>query len=254
MDIALIEFSPTGGTDKVARALAGHLGRIAQEVDLCDRTVDFASVTFDMRSLAVIAVPSFAGRVPALAAERIALLDGNGTKAVIVAVYGGRAYDDTLIELEDVCKAAGFSPIAALAALAQHSILPQYAADRPDEQDLMFFEQAASAIRAKLDSGGFEPLKVPGNRPYKKAGSATLVPKTSKACTRCGLCASNCPSGAIDPSDFAKTDKTLCIGCMRCVRECPEQARSVSAIMTKIASLAIKKECEQLRSPELFGC
>lgn len=40
--------------------------------------------------------------VPVPAAERISRIRGNGAKAVIVCVYGNRAYEDTLVELEGI--------------------------------------------------------------------------------------------------------------------------------------------------------
>ena len=50
---------------------------------------------------AVIAVPSYGGRVPQVAVDRISEIKGNGAKAVLLCVYGNRAYEDTLTELED---------------------------------------------------------------------------------------------------------------------------------------------------------
>ena len=88
------------------------------EFDLTDRQLDFSSFSFDRDALAVLAVPSYGGRVPALAAARIAALRADGTPAVMLCVYGNRAFEDTLVELEDLADAAGFCPVAGVAAIA----------------------------------------------------------------------------------------------------------------------------------------
>lgn len=66
-------FSPTGGTQAVANALAG-----GQVVDLCDRSLDFSAVTQTEQDVAVIAVPSYGGRVPEIAVERLRRVQGGG--------------------------------------------------------------------------------------------------------------------------------------------------------------------------------
>lgn len=47
-------------------------------------------------------MPVYAGRVPALAVERLKGMKTSGVKCVIVAVYGNRAYKDALVEMQDV--------------------------------------------------------------------------------------------------------------------------------------------------------
>lgn len=47
-------------------------------------------------------MPLYAGRVPALAVERLKGIKTSGVKCVIVAVYGNRAYEDALVEMQDV--------------------------------------------------------------------------------------------------------------------------------------------------------
>ena len=47
-------------------------------------------------------MPVYAGRVPALAVERLKGIKTSGVKFVIVAVYGNRAYEDALVEMQDV--------------------------------------------------------------------------------------------------------------------------------------------------------
>ena len=76
----------------------------------------------------------------------------------------------------------------------------------------------------------------------KKAGGGGLVPKPSKDCVKCGVCAKNCPVQAIDPATLL-ADPKKCISCMRCVKQCPHEARKVNGAMVSIAALAIKKAC-----------
>ena len=68
MRVYELYFSPTGGTKKVADILASAL---SDEVKVCDVTVREKKAQIDASDLCVIAVPSFGGRVPALAAERL---------------------------------------------------------------------------------------------------------------------------------------------------------------------------------------
>lgn len=56
-------------------------------------------------------------------------------RAVTVAVYGNRAYEDALLELNDCVQAQGFCPLASAALLAEHSMCRQVAAGRPNAQD-----------------------------------------------------------------------------------------------------------------------
>ena len=74
---------------------------------------------------------------------------------------------------------------------------------------------------------------------------------TLKDGRECGLCAEKCPVQAIDPASFA-ADPKLCIGCMRCVKQCPKDARKVNGLMVSIAGMAIKKACSVRKESELY--
>ncbi len=253
MKYSNLVFSPTGGTAKVVDALVSGWGEAVQTVDLTDIGTEFQKITFGPDDTVVMAVPSYGGRVPGLAAERIAAIQGNGAKAVLVCVYGNRAYEDTLAELEDLAKQAGFTVTAAVAAIAEHSILRQFAADRPDPEDRDALKGFSKKILNKLQSGGgTDTVSIPGNRPYKNAGGAGMVPKTGKSCTQCGLCAAKCPAGAIDKNNVREIDKAKCISCMRCVTICPQKAKSVSALMLTGASAMLKKACSVRKQCELY--
>lgn len=252
MKLYNIVFSPTGGTKKVADCLTGALEGDVTTVDLTDSKQDLNTVSLTKEDAAVISVPSYGGRVPAVAAERLGVVHGNGARAILVCVYGNRAYEDTLVELEDAAKQAGFQVIAAVAAIAEHSIARQFAAGRPDAQDIAQLSAFAKQIQHKLSEADTSEPAIPGNRPYKKAGGVSMVPKATKECTNCGACAAACPVQAIDKENPKKVDEKACISCMRCIAVCPHGARKVNPVMLSAASLMLKKVCSERKECELF--
>ena len=236
----------------MAAILAKALADETVLVDLTARDVDFGSVTLGKDDVAMIAVPSYSGRVPAVAAARLAEMHGNGARAILVCVYGNRAYEDTLVELQDVAKQAGFCVTAAVAAIAEHSIARQFAAGRPDAQDAQQLYEFAKQIQTKLSAGDTEEPTIPGNRPYKNAGGVGMIPKPTRECTQCGICAKECPVQAIDKDNPKKVDDKACISCMRCVSVCPHKVRRVNPVMLSAAGLALKKVCSDRKECELF--
>lgn len=251
MNVYKMVFSPTGGTMKAADMVAQTLADEVTLVDLCDSKKDFRSLVLNEDDVAVIAVPSYGGRVPTTAVARLSKCRGNGARAVLMAVYGNRAYEDTLLELQDTVKEAGFKVVAAIAAVAEHSIAHQFATGRPDAQDQQLLETFTQSIKEKLASGELSAPHLPGNRPYKTS-SVSMVPKATKACVSCGLCAQKCPVQAIDRLHPQNVDKKACISCMRCVTICPQHARTIHPIMQFAAGLALKKACSQRKEAELF--
>ena len=130
MSIYSIYFSPTQGTKNITNTLAQGIG-IYQEIDLCEYTDPIPERVFSENDICLIGVPSYGGRVPRTAVERINGFKGNGASAILVVSYGNRDYDDTLIELFDVVKSQGFTCIGGVAAIAEHSIMHQFASGRP---------------------------------------------------------------------------------------------------------------------------
>ncbi|MCD8159093.1 MAG: hypothetical protein LUD77_09430 [Clostridiales bacterium] len=135
MKIYQIVFSPTGGTQRTADILTAKTENYVNVVDLTNPQNDYSALNLKQDDIAIIAVPSYGGRVPHLAAERLSKINGGQAYCVVVCVYGNRAYEDTLIELYDIAEQNNFRVISAAAAVAEHSIIHQYATGRPDKQD-----------------------------------------------------------------------------------------------------------------------
>lgn len=229
-----IYFSPTGETKKVADILVANLGEKCREIDLCR---EIESLTLQAEDVCLVSVPSFTGRVPQIAVERIKKIAGNGAKAILNCVYGNREWDDTLTELQDTLESCGFVCIAAVAAVAEHSIFRQFAAGRPDADDAKELAEFARKITEKLDSGVCGELNLTGSHgSYKELANIPFKPEANDSCDKCGICASGCPVGAIDKADPRKTDKAICISCMRCQYICPKHARNLDPVFMQVAA------------------
>lgn len=254
MDI--IAFSPTGSTEKVARLVASGLesvfGPIGRTIDLTQaKGLSDAVLTCD--DACVIAVPVFGGRVPLLAAENLRAICGNGARAVLVAVFGNRAFEDALVELGDIARECGFVPMAGIAAVAEHSIMRAFGAGRPDAEDARELAAFASRIASAVAQGACgADLALPGNRPYKPYAVIPMIPSAGESCTGCGLCARRCPAGAIPASDPSAADAQTCIGCMRCVSICPVHARAVPADVLAGVESKMAKACAGRKENALF--
>lgn len=241
-----IIFSPTGGTQKCADLLAAGIAENWEEIDI---SLPCPKIELTAEDLCIVAVPSFGGRVPPIATERLGHISGNGAKAVLLCVYGNRAFEDTLVELQDTLESKGFVCVAAVAALAEHSIMHAFAAGRPDGDDEKVLAGFAAAICERLAQ---EPgvLTLPGNRPYKEYKVAPMIPLTGETCTHCGLCAAKCPAGAIDDSGVIDGEK--CISCMRCTAICPNGARFIDPEKLSALIERLKNALGGRKENELF--
>lgn len=252
MNLVQIVFSPTGGVRRAADIVVTAWNQPAKTIDLTNPQEDFSQMVLSPDDLALIALPSYEGRVPAPAAARLAQVEGGGARCVLLCVFGNRAFDDTLAEMQDLAEKAGFRPVAAAAAVAEHSIFRRYGAGRPDGQDAEQLREFAQKIMGKIQSGRpSAPLSLPGNRPYRQAKGMPIAPKTAAGCSQCGLCARQCPAQAID-RETLKTDKEKCILCMRCVDRCPVHARKVNGFLYAAANAAMKGKLSGRKENRLF--
>lgn len=244
---AIVFFSPTGTSGKVAMAIgegSGYTPRVADATYTTPRDLDF-----DSDELVLVAVPVYGGKVAPLALQRMEAMRGNGTPAVCVVVYGNRDYEGAMQQLNNFLARRGFVTIAAAAFVGEHSYsTPKnpIAAGRPDMQDIAEARKFGKEVAAKLSNAtnlqaiDVAQLARPNHSLWSKLRFIYFIlrqrnkkkPAVKPApvvdmnrCKACGKCARFCPNGAISANGIV-TDPDRCIKCCACVKLCPTKART----------------------------
>jgi len=258
----LIYFSPTQTTRKIIEGIAQGVRLAAVEhVDLTPpdaKTREFVEMHGE---LAIIGSPVYSGRLPTDIITRLRRLKGNDAPAVIIVVYGNRAYEDALLELRDLALELGFKPVAAGAFIGEHSYSTNaapIAVGRPDVEDLTKAKEFGAMIHQKVRTiralDELSPLQVPGNFPYKEAsGLSGISPVTQElVCAKCEKCASVCPTAAVTVRDTVVTDRSLCIRCCACVKSCSTGARVMEDSRIRQVAEQLSMNCRKRKEPETF--
>ncbi|MDE6778199.1 MAG: 4Fe-4S binding protein [Alistipes sp.] len=256
MALHVIAFSPTGTSLRTARAVAEGFG--AGETVVHDLTLPkgCGETAVPRGDVAVVAVPVYGGHVPQPAAERLRRVHGDATPAVAIVVYGNRACDGALAELDALLRGQGFRVVAAGSFVGEHSYSTAgspIAAARPDAADAAVAKRFGEAVRRKVDAGA--PAEVDVGRIAKSAGpvlgrlrfvwgvvkllcSGNMGPKRPSAdaelCSGCGSCAEVCPAEAVISG--TETDAERCIRCCACVKACPSGARTFATPFSELLS------------------
>ena len=241
-------FSPTATSRKVSEAIARGVALGAVPIARNNLTRHAAALQLAPTDLAVFAVPVYGGHVPPIALERFAEVKGQQTPAIIVVVYGNRAFEHAAEELDAFVRRQGFVPVAAAAFVGEHSYsteLTPIGLARPDRADLEEASQFGRKVFAKIATDQLDAVDVAELKDLmppmehlkafvgaitasKQAYTGTMLPITDpELCTLCGTCSALCPVEAIRPGDELHTDPARCIRCCACVKACPDGARTL---------------------------
>ncbi len=254
----LCYFSPTGTSRRVAEAVGRGLN--APRTAACDATHGAVTCAAAREDVAVFAVPVYGGHAAPTALQRLEAVRGAGTPAVVIVLYGNRAYERAVRELADFVTARGFVPVAAAAFVGEHSYSTArwpIASGRPDAADRADAEAFGRAVAAKLAAEGVRAVdaaQLPAvrngmlatwrfirfvigyRRRQKRHPQRVTVAASADRCTHCGRCASLCPTGAIVAGGEERTDTARCIRCCACVKGCPVGARSYDSPFAPVLS------------------
>ncbi len=254
--LSLIYFSPTGTTRKILKEIADGMNfKKSIQIDLIKKD-NIKKQNFTDNEIVIIGVPVHSGRIPLTVSNRLKNFSANKTKAILVAVYGNRHYDDALLELKDLVIEVGFLPIAAAAFIGVHSFSNSkypIAEGRPNAEDLKIAKDFGKQIRTKLEEN--KKIQVPGNYPYKKRLEKLIVKPIidMDLCDLCGMCERVCPVDAISMfRDKINIDANSCIYCHACVKICPQKAIVIDDKRIIKSAKNLHEKCKQPQIPEIF--
>ena len=266
-NVHLITFSPTHTSKRVGEAIVRGLGiENSKKVDLTFQALDEYEIP--TTDLALISVPVYGGKVAPLALQRLEGIRSNGAPVVLVVVYGNRAYEKALQQLDAFVTERGFKVISGGTFIGEHSYSTPsnpIAVGRPDADDLQFAEEYGQKLLFKIEQAadlehlyGVDVLRI--QRPsqpifpmlrfiwqlsqWRKQG--VVMPRTPQVdatlCTQCGACVNLCPTQAITlGEEGCVTEKERCIKCCACVKMCPQKARSFDTPYAPLISGNFKK-------------
>lgn len=256
--VKLVYYSPTNTSKRTVTAIMKGTGLDYDYIDLTSPDAESKSYEVAKDELAIIAAPVYSGRIPTVAVNRIKKIKGNDSPAVLVAVYGNRAFEDALLELKDITSELGFKAVAGAAFIGQHSFDTKdtpIATGRPDAEDIKKAKEFGAKVMEKLAGLDEIPeLEVPGNSPYRQGGGGDpRSPETNpETCILCGMCARVCPTGCVEVTDSVATKKEDCTACSACVQNCPTGARHWSHEGILKAAKWLATEYGARREPEIF--
>jgi len=253
----LIYFSPTKTTKKIIEQIAaGFNASNSEHYDLTQMEPGLEIQLTD--GLAIIGVPVYAGRTPEIFLKRIQKLSAVNVPAVLVVLYGNRAFEDALVELRDVVISKGFTVVAAGTFIGEHSYSTSkqpIAANRPDAADLQKAKEFGEIIARQMQKniGKIAP-EIPGDVPYKeRAPLGGISPETNhELCTLCATCAKVCPTSVITVEREVMTEAKSCVLCCACVKSCPEKARELKHPMIEARREMLINKCNKRREPDYF--
>lgn len=212
MNFSLLIFSPTGQSKACALAVAKATKQEFVELDLTHFIPRRKSLALSDTTL-IIAYPVYGGRVPRLFAEYLReQVTFTNCKALVIATFGNRAFEDALVEMEDLLLEKGVPLIGGASIGCQHSYTDKVGSKRPDFEDFQVLDRLAVYL-----NGETKTVHPPGNRPYKRdmpvADPPYMPTPKDKAHPINSQCFAVCPTGSL-----AKGDPAICIHCCACIQ------------------------------------
>ena len=244
--LSVITFSPTGQSKACVLSVAKATKKHFSERDITQPITRQQAVFYE-NSLLLLGFPVYGGRVPSLFSDYIKeRLTCKNCKAVAIATYGNRAYEDALVEIEDLLLEKGVPLVGCAAMVCQHSYTEKVGEHRPDIMDFQLLDRLAVSLESAT-----LPVHPAGNRPYRMSmvlPSPSYMPVLNEhVCKHCLQCADVCPTGALQTKD-----SNLCIHCCACIKVCPHQALSMEDLRFLGTVQRLEATCRAKQSSKLF--
>ncbi|MBT4286986.1 MAG: 4Fe-4S binding protein [Deltaproteobacteria bacterium] len=239
--ILIVYFSATNVTKMYAEAISKQLIQNDCRIKMINIT-DYRSrqkqISFEPYDGVIFGFPVFSDFAPSVINDWLPKLEGRDKDCAMFFTYGGRsvgyAHFHTLVLLEK----ASFNILLSAEFLGRHSFNVagwDLAADRPNQDDFKVARDFGDQFLKTLNQPEAKSLELQKPFGYDKVLAYQSQQKPAEQpglyhpvyidenCAGCGICEKECPTQAIQ-AENGLTNHQLCIVCMRCVFNCPDQA------------------------------
>ena len=162
--------------------------------------------------------------------------------AVPFVCWGGVTSGLALLEMAQQLLEKGYMSLGAAKILSVHSSMwsmaRPLAVGHPNQDDMAQVNVLVDRVTATLGQPSLPglaldrldylspALRADAAKKSMAVAKATMPPLAAdtELCQQCGACAEACPVAAITLDPFPVIDKSACVLCLQCVRNCPEEA------------------------------
>ena len=239
--VAVVHFSQTGNTEKVARHIAAGLEGAGADVEVM-RLEETDPATLRDYDFFGLGTPVFYYKLPYNVVWFIKGLKGMAGKFAFGFLTEGGHAANTFRQMQNRLTRKGVTLVDTFQCLGFDTYPPFIGKGRqlghPDEEELQAAETFGAGLRARRDrilagateliptfekeTGRFARLGRLLTRPIISLVSPRKHVNTDK-CTRCGVCVESCPTGNIRLAPHPRFG-WRCVYCYHCERVCPEDA------------------------------
>jgi len=237
MKIAIVYFSATGNTEKIAGIIKEQLVELKNEVievNITNSTERENFKSVDPYEAMVFGFPVHYWRAPRLIREWLTTINGKGTRCAVFFTYGGVHVGLAHYDIKEILDKQKFNLVASAEFLGKHTYNLggwNLMKTHPNTEDfemakeftLKVYERflEKNLISVEFDKPRTSSEKIDKiEQAFKRAIPSPY--RETEDCSMCGTCEDLCPVNAMD-KERGKPNRRLCIRCFRCVVSCPDE-------------------------------
>ena len=238
LKIALIYFSATGNTKKIADTIENYLtGQDVSvtKIDITSHESRKEPISLSKYDAVIFGFPIYSLRAPRVCRQWLEKLDGDGKKCSVFFTFGGFGKDPAHYYIKELLDKRNFTLVSTAEFLAVHTFNRcgwQAAEGRPNELDFNAAEEFTYKTLKRFT--GEDPDTICDfNEPAYPSEQLDMAEKfrfklitqlparEAENCSMCMLCEKLCPTNAMDAKKGIAAPAS-CIACFRCVANCPD--------------------------------
>ena len=236
--IAIIYFSATGNTKKIADTIENYLKGhdiSATKIDITSYESRKKSISLDKYDAVIFGFPIYSLRAPRVCRQWLETLDGKDKKCSVFFTFGGFGKDPAHFYIKELLNKRHFTLVSTAEFLAVHTFNRcgwQAAEGRPNASDFKAAKEFAHKtlkrftgedpdILCDFDKPMYPSEQLDMAEKFRFKLITQLPGRESRSCSMCMLCENLCPTNAMD-AEKGIADPSSCIACFRCIANCPD--------------------------------